>query len=187
MPSRSFTERLNVVLTDATELLAAHARLRTGKRGRPWGLGALNRAVVVMCVAAWESYVEEVVKEYVEALRPTGLDVGPWPSLKASVDANVKRFNTPNAGNVRNLIASAGVSDITVSWRWQNFTKARAIQSLDDLLKTRHETAHGQSPRPAVDLRYASWIPVFITRLAEKTDEALALNAAGLLGGRRPW
>ncbi len=38
------------------------------------GLGALNRAVVVMCVSAWESYIEEVVRESIETfgqcLRP---------------------------------------------------------------------------------------------------------------------
>jgi hypothetical protein len=55
MPSRANLNLLEVLLADAAERAAAHARLRTGQPGRQWGLDAINRAVVVRCVSAWES------------------------------------------------------------------------------------------------------------------------------------
>ena len=61
MNSRSFTNHLDILLADATELSDAHTRLRTGAAGRQRGLGAINRAAIVLCVSAWESYVEEII------------------------------------------------------------------------------------------------------------------------------
>ena len=55
MPSHAYTNHLEVLLADAEELDSAHTRLRTGQRGRQWGLGAINRAVVVLCVSSWET------------------------------------------------------------------------------------------------------------------------------------
>jgi hypothetical protein len=48
MASNAFTQHLEILLHDAEELEAAHRQLRTGLPGRQWGLGALNRAVVVI-------------------------------------------------------------------------------------------------------------------------------------------
>jgi hypothetical protein len=50
MPSTAFTQHLLVLLEDADELNDAHVQQRTGRPGRQWGLGAINRAVVVLCV-----------------------------------------------------------------------------------------------------------------------------------------
>jgi hypothetical protein len=82
MPSQAHVNHLEILLADATELDAAHTRLRTGHPGRQWGLGAINRAVVVLCVSAWEAYLEELVKEAIEAIRPLGPDMGTWPPPK---------------------------------------------------------------------------------------------------------
>jgi hypothetical protein len=42
----------------------------------------LNRAAVVLCVSAWESYVEEVAKEAIEALPPAGIADGAWLAME---------------------------------------------------------------------------------------------------------
>ncbi len=52
MPSKAYRDHLVVLLSDAEELTKAHKKLRTGKPGRQWGLGSLNRAVVVSAVSA---------------------------------------------------------------------------------------------------------------------------------------
>jgi hypothetical protein len=57
LPSNAFTSHLSQLLRDAVELRGAHARLKTGRRGRQYGLAALNRAAVVVAVAAWEAFV----------------------------------------------------------------------------------------------------------------------------------
>jgi hypothetical protein len=70
MPSNAFRQHFLVLLEDAYELLNAHSQLRTGRPGRQWALGAINRGVVVGCVSAWESYIEQVLLEALDAIRP---------------------------------------------------------------------------------------------------------------------
>ena len=70
MPSNALSVHLDQLLTDATELDTIHTQLRTGLPGRQYGLASLNRAAVVISVSAWESYVEELMRESLEALRP---------------------------------------------------------------------------------------------------------------------
>src|SRR5262245_28615509 len=70
MPSNAYTGHLLPLLRDAEELDEAHEELRTGAPGRQYGLASLNRATVVMCVSAWEAYIEELVRESLTALRP---------------------------------------------------------------------------------------------------------------------
>src|SRR6266478_846124 len=105
MPSAAFAQHLTALLADAEELIEAHRRLRTGRRGRQWRLGALHRAVDVIAVSAWEAYVEEVIKESLEAIRPSAPPMGIWPSLNAAVRSEVGRFHNPNAEQGRSLFA----------------------------------------------------------------------------------
>ncbi len=70
MPSNAYTNHLVVLLKVVRVLQAAHKQLRTGLAGRQWGLGSLNRAAVVLAVSSWEAYLEEVVRECLEAIRP---------------------------------------------------------------------------------------------------------------------
>ena len=81
MASNAFTVHLEQLLGDADQLDKAHERLRTGRPGRQYGVAALNRAAVVMCVSAWEAYIEELVRESVLAMVTrslTGLIRGRW-------------------------------------------------------------------------------------------------------------
>jgi hypothetical protein len=80
--SQAYMSHLVVLLEDAEELDAAHRRLRTGRVGRQWRLGALNRGVVVLSVSAWEAYIEELVREAIRAIKPAAAPIGVWPALK---------------------------------------------------------------------------------------------------------
>ena len=73
MPSNALSMHLDQLLRDATELDTIHTQLRTGLPGRQYGLASLNRAAVVISVSAWESYVEELMRESLQALRPRPL------------------------------------------------------------------------------------------------------------------
>jgi RiboL-PSP-HEPN len=174
MASAAYLDYLEVLLQDAEELSQAHRQLRTGAPGRQWRLGALNRAVVVMCVSAWEAYVEEVAKETVEAIRPNALPLGSWPALAASVRAQAGRFHTPNSQNVRALIRDAvGLADVTVYWYWRNNDAAKARARLDEMLRFRHQVAHGVNPRPTIHNNYCRQLPGLVRSLAECTDYGL--------------
>lgn len=71
MASNAFNGHLVPLLRDAVQLFSAAAQLPFGIPGRPLRVAALNRAVVVTCVSAWEAYIEELVRESLLALRPS--------------------------------------------------------------------------------------------------------------------
>lgn len=175
MPSKAFDDHLSAVLEDAGELLAAHTSLKTGERGRQHGLAALNRAAIVMCVSAWQAYVEEVVFESLEALRPAaGTPAGTWPVLNASGRTLVGRFNTPNSDQVLQLfVNSIGMPNVTANWSWKNCSPARASANLNAILTARHQSVHGTRPRPVVHAKWANWAVGFVQRLGRCTDDAV--------------
>ena len=175
MPSKAFTNHLKVVLEDANEIVKAHSALKTGVAGRQYGLGALNRAVVVMCISAWEVYVEEVLKETIELLKPDTPPLGTWPSLNASVRSAIGRFNNPNTQHCKEIFQqSLGLDDITQDWSWKPTTPKKVSKRLEEAIKLRHEIAHGTTPRPIVhNQQYAKRLPGFFIKLGECTDAGL--------------
>jgi RiboL-PSP-HEPN len=188
MPSQANINFLVVLLKDAEELLQAHRKLKTGKAGRQWGLGAINRACVVMCVSAWEAYAEELVKEAVEKMKPAAAPIGAWPALNALARSKIGSFNNPNPEKVKSLFAdSIGLDDITVDWYWRKCSQPQAVKYLQDILKLRHHIAHGVKPRPLVDNTYAEWLPDFFRRLGQKTDATVKIYLTTSLGLPAPW
>jgi len=178
-----------VQLGDASELIAGHIQLRTGRPGRQWGLGAINRGVVITCVSAWEAYIEEIVVEAVTLMRPAeGAPLGNWPALNASARSQIGRFNNPNVDNVRTLISDAiGLPNITAAWSWKNCNPDRARTLLAQALTYRHQIAHGVNPRPVIQNQYASWLPFFFRKLAGCTDAAIYEYLVVTLGITDPW
>lgn len=189
MPSNAYNDRLETVLADADEINAGHASLTTGNRGRQYGLGALNRAVVVMCVSAWEAYVEEVVKECLGMLRPDTPPLGVWPAHNASVRSLVGRFNNPNVQKTRELLSQCiGLNDITNYWVWTGSSAQRARERLDEAIMIRHEVAHGVIPRPIIhNQQYASRLPNFFRNLGKKTDAGITSYLASDFGINTGW
>jgi hypothetical protein len=188
VPSNAFTNHLTQLLADANHLDDAHTQLPPGIPGRVARQAALNRAVVITCVSAWEAYIEEVVRECLGLLRPAAPPLGLWPALNASVRAQLGRFNTPNADNVRMLISDViGLPDIRTAWAWQNCTSAQAVQRLTVAMDQRHQIAHGANPRPVIAHFYSSQLPDFFRRLGRCTDAGIRLHLVNVLGIASPW
>lgn len=188
MPSRAYSETLGQLLADATALSDAYDVLRSSRRAPAGGSDAIPRAMVVLCVSAWEAFVEELVLEAVAALRPLSAPLGVWPALIAGVRSHVGRFNTPNADKVRGLISdSLGLPDVPNSWVWAEFTAQRTRERLHQVMNYRHEIAHGVNPRPEVPIRYARSLLVFFRQLAERTDAAVRAHLVEALGVPNPW
>jgi hypothetical protein len=188
LPSNAFSVHLDQLLVDAEELGAAHRELRTGKPGRQYGLGSLNRAVVVMSVSAWESYIEELMRESLQVLRPAAPPLDPWPALNAYVLGLLGRFNTPNQVNVEQLLRNClALPDIHNSWTWQNCTSTQAVQRLTEAMTFRHEIAHGVNPRPTIHNQYSRQLPSFFLRLAQCTDDAVRNHLVNVHGVVTPW
>jgi hypothetical protein len=188
LPSNAFTGHLVQPLRDADELDDAHSQLKTGGPGRQYGLAALNRAAEVMSVSAWESYVEELMRESVQALMPAAPPLGAWPALNAYLLGLLGRFNTPNAANVATLIQNCiGLPDVHLPWTWANCSSPQAVQRLTDAMKYRHQIAHGVNPRPVIHNQYSSSQPGFIRRLAGCTDTAVRNHLVNVHGIAHPW
>jgi hypothetical protein len=189
MPSNAFTVHLVQLLQDADDLDDAHSRLKTGKPGRQYRLASLNRAALVISVSAWESNVEELMRECLLVLHaPPAPPLDPWPALNAYVLGLLGRFHTPNSNNVTNLIDNClGLPSISSSWTWQNCTPAQAAARLDAVLDFRHQIAHGVNPRPPIHNTYSAPLPLFFRKLALCTDRAARAHLVGTLGIATPW
>lgn len=141
-----------------------------------------------MAVSAWEAYIEELVRESLNAVRPPTPPLGLWPALNATVRGQLGRFNTPNTENVRLLVSDAiGLADIQTAWVWQNCTAAQAVQRLAEVMTLRHQIAHGVNPRPLVATFYASQLPDFFRRLGRCTERAVRDHLNNVLGIGNPW
>ena len=189
MPSTAYTHRLEVVLQDADEINQGHGTLRTGRPGRQFGLGALNRAVVVMCVSAWEAYIEEMLKESLEFIRPQAPPLGVWPALNASARSQIGRFNNPNVQKTKELVRDClGLDDITQCWTWTRTQPARACERLEECITFRHQIAHGVTPRPIIhNQQYASRLPAFFRNLGRTTDNGITSYLNSTLGVHTGW
>ena len=188
MASNAYTRHLLHLLGDADHLCDASTQLPVGVPGRPLRVAALNRAVVVVCVSAWESYIEELVRESLNVLRPAAPSLGLWPALNATVRGQLGRFNTLNTDNIRLLISDAlGLQDVQTAWAWQNCTSDQAMQRLADAMSLRHQIAHGVNPRPVVATLYANQLPAFFRRLGHCTDRAVRDHFVNILGIANPW
>ena len=141
-----------------------------------------------MCASAWEAYIEELVRESLNLLRPAASPLGVWSAHYPSMRGQLGRFNTPNTENIRMLISDAlGLQDIQSAWAWQNCTSAQAVQRLADAMKLRHQIAHGVNPRPIVSTFYSSQLVDFFRRLGNCTDRAVRNHFVNVLGIANPW
>ncbi|WP_459557283.1 HEPN domain-containing protein [Lacunimicrobium album] len=188
MPSNAYKIHLKALLHDAQELDDAHTELSTGKPGRQYKLASINRAIVVICISAWESYIEELVRESMTAIAPTGPTQQVWTSLNTYVTFRLKKFNTPNKNNVKTLLfESIGIQDIHTLWSWQKCSSPQAVKRLDEAMELRHKIAHGVNPRPVIHNMYAGSLAPFIERLARCTDVAVRSHLIAAHGIATPW
>ena len=151
-------------------------------------LAALTRSVVVHSVSAWECYVERLAVEAVDAMRPPGAALGPWPVHFAIVKGQAAALHTPDPDKVRALFSNAlGLADIHLAWAWAGVVQVQAVQALWKAMNLRHTIAHGANPRPAVAHHYSSALPDFFRRLGHATDQAVRSHLVNTLGVLNPW
>jgi hypothetical protein len=147
------TEAAHIAFTNAMSdphnlvSMHEHSREGTGRRHRET---TLNRAAVVLCVAAWQAYVADTVKAILEDLAiPVGQPGhAEYLVLKGLVSGSLGRFNTPNAYNSRAMLNSVGF-DARPSWSFsltgpnRTYSAARVDTEVDEWLAVRHAIAHG--------------------------------------------
>lgn len=133
-------------MRDPNNLVVIHRTLRRGPGKRTREV-ALNRAIVVLSVAAWQAYVQDVAKAALDGMRPPRAEPqGSFRVLRASLLNSVNRFATPNAENTRDLLLHVGF-DPWPSWGWREgpgtLTSTQVCDRLNLWLRVRHAIAHG--------------------------------------------
>lgn len=150
-------------LVDAENLLKIHEALGTG-RGRRIEEVSLNRATVVLAIAAWQAFVERLVEILLRMLEPKRQWYDGEPNrllaattdfhrLKGRVTDQLGRFSTPNAENTRNLLKTLGY-DPRPNWRFRagntQYTPEDASATLGHWIRVRNHVAHGNPELPEV-------------------------------------
>ncbi|WP_370968587.1 HEPN domain-containing protein [Amycolatopsis sp. cg9] len=102
-------------------------------------------------VAAWETYLENLVKDFLAAVADP-LD-SRYTALAdlfiPKVEVELKKFNTPKYDNSRTLIYTSTGYDPINDWNWsQRNMGGPAVKNLvDEIVTVRHHFAHGAPMR----------------------------------------
>lgn len=174
---------LTANLGDVDQLLDMCRQPRPGRpmAANPIPIEAVSRSCLVLTVAFWENYVEQVVRESVEFLgrHPRHFTARSW------FDDKLKYFNVPNSTNVEVLLGSfLGLTTPVRSMTWRGMTNP--ADRLDKLLKRRHKIAHTGRAASRVWKLVVTNDRTFVESLARTLDERIAQHVLGLCG-TRPW
>jgi hypothetical protein len=160
-------------MRDPNNLIDIHKE-RNPQRGRRYREPTLNRAVVVLTVAAWQAYVEDLPEAILRTLEPAKGDPGEglWQLIRAATRSTTGRLNTPNAENTRVVLRNVGF-DPRPGWTWRRGSKLvappDAAKLVDEWLSVRHKIAHGADlPDVSVLSRTAKGVPTLTRKDAEK-------------------
>lgn len=142
-------------LKHVDQLIEIHGKLQSG-RGRRHEQDALHRAGVVMTVAAWQSYVESVIREALDVLNGSfnqqGAQAPAWAIhgfkiQRAAIEVMIKKFNTPSAVNVRDIFRDSLGFNPWPHWTYRRgprtWTEREVRKRTDDWVLVRHSVAHG--------------------------------------------
>jgi hypothetical protein len=165
-------------IKDAEDLLAHFNAL---PKPPPGNGEVLKRAGLVMALTAWETYVEDLVREEVSSrLRVIdGSYVGKF--VHARLNEELKRFHNPTSEKTKKLFHDYLEVDVTASWAWQQIDPARAKKTLDELISKRGDAVHrskqtaaGAPPAPHfVKREELEKCIKFLKCLVEATDNAI--------------
>jgi hypothetical protein len=161
-----------------------------------------------MTVAAWESYVEGLLKESFKALQPNaGASVGErstWALANTAAHLATKKFNTPNAKNVADLfeehLGIAVMAAWSVNTKTATYTSDQSKTRINQWLDIRHKIAHGGSlpsnitwilnpkNKPRLTLALMNEVKAFFHELAKSMDEHVANELVAQYGlAAKPW
>ena len=143
----------------------------------------LHASYTIFLVALWQAFWVKLSKEAFEFL----IHSNPHPTfdenLRAQFENTLKRFNTPNAENIDNLIkAATGINKLSNDWIVEGLSNKAIKQRLKNILEIRHKIAHtGYSSTP---LSYAESYDHmnFLFLLAEVSSGIIEKHVEALTG-----
>lgn len=200
MSSLSYT-RFQSSVEAARDLRAAvkDARLRPVSHAQKT---RFLHAALATYVAGWDSYLNQVTTEFVQKIaNPTDAGyVSLYSLIKPIIDQKLKKFNTPNWENSRELLVSCTGYDPISDWAWRKaqLNRQQSQDFLNGILKVRHSFAHGfaiptftwtQTPTGRIQLSDQVLLRIerFFSHLVSATDNGLVAHGTQSFPGRIFW
>jgi hypothetical protein len=156
------TENFARATQHCVNLITVHRGHGGPARGRRAPEVSLNRAVVVLTVASWQSVIQDFTRAAVELSTPASggpVSRATYSALTGHVSQQISAFATPNWENVRKLMQGAGF-DPRPHWTWTQlggqgvgtvtWTPTMASNRINEWLQVRHAIAHGHDELPQV-------------------------------------
>ena len=177
----------------------ADARLRPITRQQSQ---AFAHASLVALVAAWDSYLNELARNfYTETANPGDAAFRSIYEIARSESRRVgRRFNTPNWNNSRDFLVRTTGFDPISSWVWpaRGMGALQVQERMNQILKVRHSFAHGsqipsyswnRSPTGRVRLNQTVLKETegFFNNLVKRTDVGMKNYLRAVFGRHVPW
>jgi hypothetical protein len=169
-------ENFKIAINDSEQILRAYDQLnKERKEGRD--PEELKRAALIMTLTAWETYVEDRVKEEVNA-RLRALDGSQIAAyVQKQLEKDLKTFHTPNSQKTKHFFDDFVGTDVTANWSWANHDVEDVRAKLNGWIKKRGDAVH----RSITDKQSSHLVSRddmkkcvnFFKKLVEVTDQAL--------------
>lgn len=179
----------------AHEILAGNAcqlkSIASNKRLRPLTRAICQtyyQAALAAHVAAWESYIEALITDYYSITSNPALPAyhAIHAVAKRQAEDKLKKFNTPNFDNSRQLMVETTGYDPYADWIWpaRSMGVIDVQQRINEILKARHSFAHGNalpaykwnistSGRCRLTSKTLDMINAFFRNLVKRTDAGM--------------
>ncbi|MFY1625520.1 HEPN domain-containing protein [Micromonospora sp. WMMD735] len=197
MPSPARTKFIDAISSAELLCLKGRATLFSRKQRQ-----VQYHASLAASVAAWEAYIESVVRgffdEISDPLQPRFIALHQITASRAEVD--LKRFNTPNAKNSRELLYNWTGFDPINDWNWpaRKLGGPATRDRLDEILQVRHSFAHGYPMRryswncdakgiPNLTAPAVSMAIALFTHLVKVTDQGICKHIKNTYSGSIAW
>jgi hypothetical protein len=118
-----FVRAFNDNVAETERLIDIHSALTGKERGYRHNVEVLNKSGIVLLVACWEAFIEDLA----EKLAGSG-----WKSVliahkKKILSSYLSSFNTPRPAQVDALFESlVGFKNLSASWKWKGMSVARS-------------------------------------------------------------
>ncbi|WP_405243823.1 HEPN domain-containing protein [Lentisalinibacter salinarum] len=197
-------------------LVEIHTEIAGPGRGRKHNVEVLHKSAIVLLVAAWEAYVEDIALHAAEFLarnigqpehlprniqhaicenlrESTGLK--PWQIAGEGwrnvyldrVKKRVDHFNAPTSDNIRDLFHTGlGMKDVTERWYWTKAPRRNVVRRLDRLIDRRQDISHRVATAGPVNKKYVEHSIELIRKLSAVCSNHVRRHVEEITGDA-PW
>lgn len=153
-------------------------------------------------VAAWESYVQDIIKAFFsEIALPGSYGFHALHTVaREQAQQSLRQFHTPNWDNSRNVLVRCIGYDPIGDWTWsrQGLGSQQVRELVNEILRVRHSFAHGhampsyswnrsKSGRVRLTVQGLARVESLFTHLVSSTDTGIARLIAASYGRTVAW